>query len=164
MARLRRSSVPDDVRTVPAAGERVLAWGRDLAGRPVVASETALYLPDLDGGHERLAYLAIARAAWNDPVLEVVTGAPTQRRHVVDLALPGEVPPTVRERVMATILVSERVPISGGKGALVTARRVPGQDAPTWSVVFDSGLDPADPALRAVADAAIRALRATSGL
>lgn len=165
MALFRRSAVPDDVRAVLSAGERVLAWARDVSGRAVVASEQALYLPVASGGgSERLAYRTIARAVWSDPLLEVVTAAPEQRRYVVDLATPGEVPPTVRERVMSTILLSQRVPIDGSRGALITARRVPGDEGVAWSVVFDAGLDPADPALRASADAAIKTLRASTGL
>ncbi len=164
MSRFQRHGVPDDVREVLTTGERVLAWGRDVTGRPVVASELAVYLPAAGGGSERVAYAGIARAVWSDPVLEVVTAAPDQRRLVVDLETPGELPPTVRERVMSTILLSQRVPIAGGRGALVIARRVPGRDDVAWSVVFDAGLDPADPALRATADAAIRAIRSSTGL
>lgn len=165
MARVRRSALPDDVRAVPQPGERVLAWGRDVSGRPVVASDRAVYLPVTPGGERaRLAYGEVARAAWADPLLEVVTAAPGQRRYVVDLETPGDLPPAVRERVMSTILLSQRVTIDGTRGALITARRVPGQDAVAWSVVFDPGLDPADPALRARADAAIATLRASAGL
>lgn len=161
---LRRSAAPDDVRSVLPPGERVLAWGRELGGRPVVASAEALYVPDAEGGHTRLPFGRIAKATWSDPLLEVVLVSPQRRRFALDLSEAGELPPTVRERVMSTIVVSERVAIDERRGALVTARRVPGQEALAWSVVFDAGLDPDDPELRARADAAITALRAVTGL
>lgn len=155
---------PDDVRAVPDRGERVLAWGRDRAGRPVVASEAALYLPRDGVDPERLPYSGIARATWSDPVLDVVLATTEDGRRRVDLEIPGEVPPTVRERVMASIVVSRRVDLVAGGAALISARRVAGSDRLAWSVSFDAGLDPSDPELRAAADAAITAIRAETGL
>ena len=73
-------------------------------------------------------------------------------------------PPTLRERVTASIALSEHVDFAGGAGARITARRVPGKDGLTWNVVFDPGLDPGDPDLRRSADAAIAQLKSATGL
>ena len=70
----------------------------------------------------------------------------------------------MRERVTSTIALSEHVTLSGGAGALITARRAPGAGAVSWNVVFDAGLDPRDPELQARADAAISDLRVATGL
>ena len=61
----------------------------------------------------------------------------------------------VRERVTATVVLQRHVPIAGRRGLRVIARRAPGGDrAVTWVYEFDEGVDPADPAVRAAADAA----------
>ncbi len=156
--------VPGDVRLVVGAGERVIAWGRDGHGDPVAVSALALYLPTASAGHERLPFEGIASAGWAEETLEVTTVGPDRRRYLVRLDEPGEVPPTVRERVTASIALSERVVLGPGAGARITARRVSGQDTLTWNVVFDPGLDPADPRLRDLAAAAVAELRSSTGL
>ena len=145
----------------------MLAWTYDRGGAVVVASTLAVYVPDPDAAGEpaRLPYEQVASASWDEPVLDVVTVGPRRRRFVLELDEPGRVPVIVRDRVTASIVVSERVPLVGTLGARVTARRAPAGDPEvTWNVVFDAGLDPADPALRAAADAAIETLRAATGL
>ncbi len=165
LSRLGASSAPPEVRELPAPGERVIAWGRAGGGEPVVVTATALYLPAGNGRADRLPFERIASASWVDPVLEIHTVGPARRRHAVRLAEPGRVPPAVRERVTASIVVTEHVTLGPGAGARITARRGPsGEDPATWNVVFDPGLDPSDPALRAAADAAIERLREATGL
>jgi hypothetical protein len=155
------------VKALVGPGERVLAWTYARGGSVVAASTLAAYLPDPDrtGEPTRLPYEQVASASWDEPVLDVVTVGPRRRRFVLELDEPGRVPVIVRDRVTASILVSERVQLVGTLGARITARRAPAGDAEvTWNVVFDAGLDPADPALRAAADAAIESLRASTGL
>jgi hypothetical protein len=164
VALFRRPGPPSQVRRVVADGERVIAWGKDGLGEAVVVSTLALYVPNRTGDHERLPFEQIASAVWADPALEVVLVGRRGMKHLVRLAEPGEVPPTVRERVMASIALSEHVEFRGGAGARITARRVPGRDGLSWNVVFDPGLDPSDPDLRRSADAAIAQLRSSSGL
>ncbi|HEY5032134.1 MAG TPA: hypothetical protein VIJ54_06645 [Actinomycetes bacterium] len=160
----RRPGPPAQARQVAAHGERVIAWGRDGLGQPVVATTVALYVPGRSGDHERLPYETIAAAVWADPTLELTLVGRSRLRHLVRLDEPGEIPPVVRERVTASIALSEHIDLGGGGGARITARRVPGEDGLTWNVVFDPGLDASDPALRARADAAIAQLRSSTGL
>jgi hypothetical protein len=155
------------VRALVGAGERVLAWAYAFRDAPVVASTVAVYLPDPDDPAvlARLPYEQVASATWDEPVLDVVTVGPRRRRFVVELDEPGMVPQIVRDRVTASIVVSEHVPLVGTLGARITARRPPTGDREiTWNVVFDAGLDSADPRLRAAADAAIERLRESTGL
>jgi hypothetical protein len=130
----------------------------------VVVSMLALYLPTPSGGYDRLPFERIASAGWAQESLAVVMVGQGGRRYLVGLDEPGEVPPTVRERVTASIALSERVSLGDGAGARITARRVPGDDVLTWNVVFDPGLDPSDPVLRERAAAAIDRLKASTGL
>ena len=58
--------------------------------------------------------------------------------------------------------MSERVELRGELGARIVARRA--GEGLRWTVTFDPGLDPSDPALRAEADAALAELRSTLGV
>ena len=66
--------------------------------------------------------------------------------------------------VDGTVVVSERVDLGDGEGALMVARRGSDDGVIRWSVVFDAGLDPSDPALRQAADAALTRLRDSLGI
>ena len=169
MAERRRlpRGTPAQVRALVAGGERVLAWAYARRDATVVASTAAVYLPDPSdlGAHVRLPYEQVASATWDEPVLDVVTVGPRRRRFVLELDEPGLVPQIVRDRVTASIVMSEHIVLSGTAGARITARRSPvGDKEVTWNVVFDAGLDPADPTLREAADAAIERLRVSTGL
>jgi hypothetical protein len=163
---------PPQVRALVGPGERVLAWCADPAGAPLVASTRALYLVGDGGARERLPYERVATATWQAPLLEVVTVGPARRRIVVRMDQPGRVPATVRDRVTASVVLSEHVALVGEAGAQITARRQPAPSASpgaepdkvSWNVVFDPGVDPADPQVRTAADRAIEGLRATTGL
>jgi hypothetical protein len=161
---LRRPGPPAAARDVVANGERAIAWAQDWQGDPVVVSTLALYLPTPSGLHDRVPFELIASAVWARETLTVVLVGPDARRYAVGLDDPGEVPPTVRERVTASIALSEHVSLVRGRGARITARRAPGGSDLTWNVVFDAGLDPADPKLRERAELAIADLKSSTGL
>jgi hypothetical protein len=57
----------------------------------------------------------------------------------------------VRRRVDATVLDSRRSPLPTGGTVLLVARRIPGQAAREWTVVFDTDEERNDPAARRVA-------------
>jgi hypothetical protein len=50
-----------------------------------------------------------------------------------------------------TVVASRRSPLPGRGGVLVVARRIPGQPAREWTVIFDDDADRNDPAARDVA-------------
>jgi hypothetical protein len=60
--------------------------------------------------------------------------------------------------------VQRHVALRGEAGARFLGRRVPGSTDLRWSVVFDAGLDPRDPVLRARADDALAVLRSSLGV
>ena len=170
--RRRFARPPEQVRAVVAASdadERVLAWGA-LAhdGGWLVATSRGLRrvpadLP-LDGAGEVpvLRWHEIGSAKWNKiadggtfevtPLTEVEPGVQARlepRRYV--LTDRGDLPAVVRRRVDQTVVDSRRTPLPGGGGVVLVARRVPGQAAREWTVVFDDDADRGDPAAREVA-------------
>ena len=57
----------------------------------------------------------------------------------------------VRRRVDQTVVASQRSPLPGGGGVLLVARRIPGQPAREWTVVFDDDAQRSDPDAREAA-------------
>ncbi|GGK62753.1 hypothetical protein Sme01_04810 [Sphaerisporangium melleum] len=140
------------------AGERVLVHARTPDGGYVVATDRALRLP----GEAALPWYRVDRAMWDQQGLVVV--GTDGVRHRVELPDPGRLPEAVRERVTATILVNRHVRLGERGGVRLVARRVPGQETADWGFVFDPGLDPADPGLRAAAEQVLERLRRTLGV
>ena len=158
----RRGRPPDAARAAVPAGERLLAWGVCDDGALVVAADGSLVLPEPGGGMRAVRWESVAQASWQDERLEVVEsggGGRGRRTTVLEVREPGALPEALRERVTATIVVSEHVDLVGEQGARITARRAPGGADLTWVVTFDAGLDARDPALREAADAAVARLK-----
>jgi hypothetical protein len=83
---------------------------------------------------------------------EVEPGVQARRpsvRYVLTEA--GDLPTVVRKRVDQTVVASQRAPLPDRGGVLLVARRIPGQAAREWSVVFDDDADRQDPVKREVA-------------
>ena len=148
--------------------ERVLAWGelvRD--GGWLVATSRGLRVVPLQvtsvTDAEVLPWHEIASAKWLATadgggrfevvrLAEVEPGVQARQpevRHVLSDA--GELPGVVRRRVDQTVVASQRSPLPGGGGVLLVARRLPGQAAREWSVVFDDDAQRGDREARAVA-------------
>ncbi|HEY7857676.1 MAG TPA: hypothetical protein VIC82_04155 [Candidatus Nanopelagicales bacterium] len=164
MAAFGRTRMPDDVRAV-AGGERVLSYAYDADGAVVLATDVALHLPQTYGV-ARLPWDLVVRAGWTTPVLDLtvqlVAGGPAKAL-AVELPEPGSLPMVVREQVTGSIVVEDHVVLQAGAGARLVARRTESGEV-RWSVVFDKGLDPRDPDLRAAADTALAQLRAQLGV
>ncbi|RFU20649.1 hypothetical protein [Geodermatophilus marinus] len=174
--RLRRrfTRPPEPVRAVVQASadpdERVLAWGalvRDegwlvATSRGLRRVPADLALPDA-GEVGVLPWHEVGSARWTatadgggrfevTPLTEVEPGVqarlPVQRHALTDA---GDLPAVVRRRVDQTVVASRRTPLPGRGGVVLVARRVPGQAAREWSVVFDDDADRLDPGAREVA-------------
>jgi hypothetical protein len=164
--RRRFAGPPEPVRgAVRAAGdpdEDVLAWGvlvRDegwlvatTRGLRVVGpagEETGALLSWHLGGTARWAATADGGSFTVTPLEEVEPGVQARaapRRFV--LGDPGELPAVVRRRVDQTIVDSRRYRLPDRGSVLLVARRVPGQAAREWTVVFDDEADRTDPTAR----------------
>lgn len=168
MARFARRRLPQAAldRLDLVAGERVIAWA--LGGDPtipshVVATNYALLIED---PARRIGWDAIARAQWDDPVLDIVLVAQgDERPELLRIALDSaaNLPEAVRALVTESVVVSERLDLQPG-GALAVARSDPRDGTVRWSVAFDSGLDPRDPDLRERAESALHHLRGSLGI
>ena len=150
---------PEPVRALVAADpdERVLAWGELIAGGWLVATSRGLRS---DG--DVLPWHRIGTARWTAageggtftvvPLADVEPGVQAReapQRYVLRMA--GELPAVLRTRVDRTVVTSQRHPLPTGGAVLLVARRVPGQPAREWTVVFDDDADRDDPAARQVA-------------
>jgi hypothetical protein len=165
----RFARAPERVRAgVAAAGdpeERVLAWGslaRD-EGWLVATSRGLRVLHGLGSGTDLLRWHEVGHAKWTatkdgggtfevTPLAEVEPGVHARqpvRRH--DLTDAGDLPAVVRRRVDETVVVSQRAPLPGSGGVLLVARRIPGQAAREWMVVFDDDSARSDPVAREAA-------------
>jgi len=156
---------PAEVRA-RAGGERVLAW-LPSEGSSVVATQDELLLPE---GMEpaRVRWDLVLRAVWVDEAVDLTVqsgagGRPVQL-HVPVVGAADTLAGVVRERVNASIVVQHHAALEGDAGARFVARRVPGSTDLRWSVVFDPGLDPSDPHLRARADDALAEFRSSLGI
>lgn len=150
--------------------ERVIAWGigDPLSAEPtyVVATDEALYDQRASA---RYRWIDVIKGTWKEPefALTVDSGAGGGARKVlIEVADARDLPAAVRDRVTDTVVVSEYVDLGEDGGAQLVARRNPGDglEAIRWSIVFDAGLDPGDPELRARADRALADLRASLGI
>lgn len=143
-------------------GERPLAHAPTRGGSHVVATGFALHLPTGDGGFLRLPWERIDRASWDGRVLHVHQSG--GRSHRIGLTDPGSVPETIRERVTSTIVVNHPATLPGGGKVRITGRRSPATGRVRWALVFEAGLDPDDPGLRAQAEQILEDLRRQTGL
>lgn len=145
--------------------ERVIAWGVDSANdRYTLATDKALY-PESIG--ERLRWDSISKATWEEPVLKVTvhdTSGATKGTLRLRVDESGDLPAAVFALVTESVVISEHVELGEGAGARMVARRDGDEGTIWWSVVFDSGLNPSDPALRARADEELAALRDSLGI
>ncbi|WP_409333057.1 hypothetical protein [Trujillonella humicola] len=174
--RLRRrfARPPELVRAAVLASadpdERVLAWGELVRGEGWLAATSrglrrvpAGLALDAAGDVGVLPWHEVGSARWSAtadgggsftvvPLAEVEPGVQARQpaqRHV--LADAGDLPAVVRRRVDQTVVDSRRSPLPGGGTVLLVARRVPGQAAREWTVVFDDDADRDDPTSREVA-------------
>ncbi len=171
--RRRFARPPEPVRVAVLASddadERVLAWGplaRDEGWLVATSRGLRIVPPEVTTVTEVAAILPwheVGTARWtatNDgggsfevtALTEVEPGVQARlpaTRYVVTDA--GDLPSVVRRRVDQTVVASQRAPLPDRGGVLLVARRVPGQAAREWSVIFDDDADRSDPIKREVA-------------
>jgi hypothetical protein len=152
----RRDAPPADVLARLPKDERVVAWADTASGDVVVATPTGLWWPDPDG-HRLIGWQYIDKATWRERLLVVVEAEVVEDILLVDrdpvaaeLAVPRDLPPTIRKRVEANVVRSEIGAVSGGAARFV-ARRIPGTDGLAWWARLEPGTPDSEPVRSAVA-------------
>lgn len=150
-------------------GERVLAWARTTDGAVVAGTRDALHAREADGRTLRVAWEQVEAADWDADtgvlrVSQVGTWGEDRPEHGWSLEEPGRLLELVRERVTASVVHQRHVPVTGRRGLRVIARRAPSGGSPIhWIYEYDEGVDPDDPAVREVAEAALAQAREQLG-
>jgi hypothetical protein len=149
--------------------ERIISWASLGDGSAAVASPLGLWLPYPDGPR-RVPWHLVDRVTWRDGILTVTAAVDRgggvlaeEPPFAVRLAEPRDLPPTVRVRVERSIAYSRHYRLSAGGGVRVVGRRVAGAEGLTWQLVFDSGADQDDPAVRDEAALIVEVARVETG-
>ncbi|GGL26141.1 hypothetical protein H9L10_04525 [Phycicoccus endophyticus] len=168
---LRRPAVPGPVVAAigPSAGERLLAWGAAADGRVVVAGRHALHAvaPGPDDGLalvlSRPWHLVDAGTMSAEGRLEVtwVDGEAPLR---VTLETAGSLPETLRERVQASVVLTEALDLGVRRTARVVVRRDLASGALLSQAVLGPGVRSSDPGVAEQVRAGLRRVREEVGL
>jgi len=153
MGLFRRRKLPAGARPALGRDERIVAWAGTAGPEAVVVTNHGVWLPSHPG---RIGWHEIHKATWSGRQLTVVGAREVENLDgyavLADqpvgshtLVEPDNVPNQVRVRVNKSIAYSQHHPEPGVR---VVARRVPGVDGLRWTVRYDDGVDPADPAVR----------------
>ena len=166
MLRWKKSKLPSEAAQAwraslaPGQTDRVLAWAATVDGRLVVLGPDALSHGSGDdwrhvGWHE------IERGGWNAETEQLQWQTYAGARGSAALPDPARVPEVFRERVAASLVLEQFVPVTtgGDRGAIVSARRPPGTGAITWHTTLTRGVTWRTPGVRELADDALRRLR-----
>lgn len=141
-------------------GEKVLAGTRSTDGSWLLGTRDALLVVTSDA-QTRIPWERVERADWDGDdnrllVSEVGEFGRPRPEHVFAISEPGLLLELVRERVTASVVLQRRVNVTGRTGFVVVARRAPKGDGDlAWAYEFDPGVDPDDPTVRALAEAAL---------
>jgi hypothetical protein len=155
--------------------ERLLAAARLQDGGWLVTTSTALVAVDVAAAADDVDAGPVLRHLWHD--VAEATWDPEDRTVAVRWAAPGEpplrlrladpsgsVPEVLRERVMSTYVLSQRVPVRGRRGVTVAVRRHAVDGSLLVQAVPDDGIDPSRPATADKVAELARELAAQVGL
>ncbi len=158
-----------------ARGERLLAYAMLAGGGWVVATSVALVVVDPVTGPDAGPGTPRARHLWHE--VSEATWSPEERTVVVDLVSSAEpslrlriddhdsyLPEVIRERVMSTYVLSQRVPVRGKAGVTVAVRRHSRDGTLFTQAVADAGVDLERPQVADQVTALTRELASQVGL
>jgi len=150
---LRRAAVPADVAAAiaPEEHEKLLAWAvEDGSGVTVVAGRHRLYAvtPGPDGPHLTLSrpWHLVDAGLWSgDDGSLRVTWVDGERPARFVLSEPGVLPETLRERVQASVIISEALDLGNRRTARVVVREDLTTRALLSQVLLGPGVRTTDP-------------------
>jgi hypothetical protein len=155
-------------------GEKVLASAASVDGTWLLGTRTRLVVvqPEsrtaVEPVETTIPWEQVEDAAWDQEarrleVNEIGEYGEPRPAHAFTMDDPALLLQLVRERVTASIVLQRRVPVRGKLGVTVIGRRSPVGGPVAWMHAYDAGLDPADPEVAAVAEAALTSARAEVG-
>ena len=155
--RLRRAR--PDIEVAP--GETALAAAKTADGRSVGGTRDALYAPF------RIPWERVEAADWDSETstLRVVETDAEPVTVELEPEEPQRLLQLIRERVTASVVLQRHVPVASPLGLRVVARRAPGRRGDlVWSVRYDDGVDPDDPAVRQLVADTLAAAKSDVGV
>ncbi len=165
----RAGSVPPDVvaRAGLARGESPLAHAEARDGSWLLGTRSRLVLVR-PAGLVSLPWEQVEAADWDRDsgrlrVSEVGDYGQRRASYSFDMDEPRLLLQLVRERVTNSVVLQRRVTVRGRQGFLVIARRNPAGGELAWMHEYDAGVDPTDPEVQRLAEAALREARAEVG-
>ena len=165
----RRGGVPADAvaRADLSRGEKVLAEAVAKDDTWLLGTRRRLLVvgPDHTTG---IAWEQVEDASWDQEgsrlnITEVGSYGEPRPAYTFEMTDPGNLVQLVRERVMASIVLQRWVPVRGKLGLTVIGRRSPVGGPVAWMHAYDLGLEPDDPEVAAVADAALASAQGEVG-
>lgn len=170
----RRERVPDDVRAALASVDRVLAWALDdLSGARIVAGRHRLHVlpPEISARLETpeqvpgRSWHLVDSGVW-DPSISVLTVTWVDHSPVVRVRLtePNGLPETLRERVQASVILSEDVDLGRDRSARVVIRRDLASGELLSQTLLGPGVTARDPGTLVQTEQALARLREQVGL
>jgi len=165
----RAGGVPEHVlaRAGLERGERPLANAESRDGSWLLGTRSRLVLVG-PRGVVALPWEQVESAEWDQDsgrlqVSEVGEFGRRRASYSFEVDQPPLLLQLVRERVTNSVVLQRRVTVRGRQGFSVIARRNPAGGEITWMHEYDGGIDPSDPEVAALAEAALRAARAEVG-
>lgn len=160
----RREKPPADLAALLDKNERIVSWADTSAGTVVAASTLGLWWP-FDDGPRRIDWHRVDKVVWQADVMSVTEADVEADELLVDrpavharIAVPRDLPPTVRKRVESNIVRTELVTVPDGAVRFVGRRRA-GVDGVTWLARLEPGTPDTEPT-RAAIRARLAKLRA----
>jgi hypothetical protein len=147
---------------VPGRQPRILAWAASTDGGLVILSP-AVVSERSDGDWRHTGWHEIERGGWNAETGRLHWQTYAGRRAAVALADPGRLPGVFKERVDASIVFEQFVPLTTGsdRGVVVNGRRDLSDGATSigWHATLTRGVSWRTPGVRDLADEAVAELR-----
>jgi hypothetical protein len=165
----RAGAVPGDVlaRAGLERGERPLAHAEARDGSWLLGTRSRFVLVR-PAEVVALPWEQVEEAEWDRDsgrlrVSEVGSFGERRASYSFDVDEPRLLLQLVRERVTHSVVLQRRVTVRGRQGFSVIARRNPAGGEITWMHEYDAGVDPSDPEVARLAEAALREARAEVG-
>jgi hypothetical protein len=159
--------MPDGIRAALGLprGERVLDWTTDTQGTVLVATATHLYAVSGADVVLRRPWHLVDAGRWNsDTSTLTVTWVDGERRSRWSLDGATVFLQALRERVQASVVLSEAVELGEGRGARVVLRRDLASGGLLGQTILGRGVRAEDPGVRETTEAALAYLKEQVGL